>query len=69
MTTKDIRHDVVAKIGDVEIIRSEARQYDPMTGEITGRTLVYYDVCYDDDLLDSFKTLAKAKAYAKIVIQ
>lgn len=69
MATRDIRNDVVATIGEVEIIRSEAKKCDPVTGQLSGHAVVFYDVCYDDDLLDSFKTLSAAKSYAKTVIQ
>lgn len=60
----DIEHTVVAKINGYQIVRSVAINTDKITGREFGHKKVYYDVCDEDDLLVSFKTLTEAKRFA-----
>jgi hypothetical protein len=57
--------EIVEKVNGCEIQRCEAIKEDPITGERSGHVKVFYDVVADDVLLESFKTLAKARAFAK----
>ena len=62
---KDIKNEVVAVVNWYTIVRSESKKYDSFSEEYSGRTKVYYDVCDEEDLLESFKTLADAKRWCK----
>ena len=62
---KNLAVKVVEEINGYQIVRCEAKKYDNFTGEYSGRTKVYYDVCDEEDLLESFKTLAEAKRWCK----
>lgn len=62
---RDINNKVVAEVNGYKIIRSESKKFDKFSGEYSGRTKVYYDVCDNEDLLESFKTLAEAKRWCK----
>lgn len=61
----DIKNKTVAEINGYTIVRSEAKDYDRLTGKFSGHAKVYYDVCDEIDLLESFKTLKEAKAFCK----
>lgn len=63
--TIDTAHEVVYKKDRYEIVRSECRNYNSLTGKTSGRKMIFYDVCDQEDCLASFKTLAKAKSYIK----
>ena len=63
MKERDIKNEIIAEVNGYKIIRSEAKKYDSFNGEYSGSTKVYYDVCDDEDLLESFKTLAEAKRW------
>lgn len=63
--TKDIKNEIVAEINGYQIVRSECRNYNDFTGEYSGQTKVFYDVCTEEDLIESFKTLREAKKYCK----
>lgn len=47
------------------INREEDRKVDNFTMKPTGRTYVFYTVNKDDLMLESFKTLAAARRYAR----
>lgn len=69
----DIKHEVVAEIDGCQIIRSESRTFDPWTvdpwtGALRGKTKVYYDVCQDGEMLDSFKTRRQAEKFLKCLL-
>ena len=59
----DTAHNIIAEINGYTIVRSETREQDKITGEISGHKKVYYDVCDGCDLLESFKTLKEAKHF------
>lgn len=63
--TKNLSCKYLETVNDCEIHRCEAIKEDPITGETSGHVLVFYDVVYDDMILESFKTIAKARAFAK----
>lgn len=65
MKEKNLSCKLVATVGEFDIYRFEAKKQDLFTGELSGQKKVYYDVCHGDDLVDSFKTLAQAKSFAK----
>jgi len=60
---RDTNHKVVAEINGYTIVRSEARNFDKWEQSFSGQTKVYYDVCDEDWLLESFKTLREAKKF------
>ncbi len=62
---KNLTTKVVDEINGYQIVRCEARKHDDFTGEFSGRIKVYYDVCDEEMILESFKTLAEAKRYCK----
>ena len=64
----DLKHEVVAEIDGCQIIRSESRTFDPWTGALRGKTKVYYDVCQDEEMLDSFKTRRQAEKFLKCLL-
>jgi len=63
MKERDIKNEIIAEVNGYKIVRSETKKYDSFNGEYSGRTKIYYDVCDDEDLLESFKTLAEAKRW------
>lgn len=62
---RDIENKSVYEENGLTIIRSVARDYDSFTEEYSGHKKVWYDVCDDEDILGSFKTLREAKKYLK----
>ena len=64
---KNLNCKAMATINGLEIQRWEAKKQDIFTEELKGQTKVYYDVVdiAEDCLIDSFKTLKEAKAFAK----
>lgn len=62
---RDTKHEIVAEINGYQIVRSESRKHNDFTGEYSGQTKVFYDVCTEEDLIESFKTLREAKKYCK----
>ncbi len=66
---KDIEHCVVFEQNGYQIIRSVARDYDSFTEEYSGHKKVWYDVCDEEDILGSFKTLREAKKSLKEIFK
>ena len=57
---QDVKSELVKEIGDYQIYRTETVKVDAFTGKAYGHTKVYYDVCCNEDLLESYKTLKEA---------
>lgn len=60
---RDIKNETIEEINGYTIVRSEARDFDKWEQRYSGKVKVYYDVCDDIDLLESFKTLRAARAF------
>jgi hypothetical protein len=65
MNEKNLSCEVKEVVCGFEIQRCTARKQDIFTGELSGQTKVYYDVVYDDAIVDSFKTLSAARKFAR----
>ena len=65
MNEKNLSCEVKEVVCGFEIQRCEAKKQNIFTGELSGQTKVYYDVVYDDAIVDSFKTLREARAFAR----
>ena len=63
--TRCVNCKQIETINGYTINREGDRKIDDFTLEPTGRTFVFYTVNEDDLMLDSFKTLAAARKYAK----
>ncbi len=66
---QDIEHSVVFEQNGYQIIRSVTRDFNDFTMEYYGRKKVWYDVCDEEDILDSFKTLREAKKSLKEILK
>ena len=62
---KCIKCEEIEQVNGFTICREEDRKQDVFTGEYSGRVRVFYTVNTDDCMLDSFKTLAEARRFAK----
>ena len=62
---KCVKSEVLETRNGYTISREEDRQIDPITLEPKGRTYVYYTVNEAELMLDSFKTVEKARKYAE----
>ncbi len=60
-----VKCEQVETLNGYTINREEDRKMDDFTMEPTGRTYVFYTVNEDDLMLESFKTLAAARKYAR----
>lgn len=68
MTRRILNCEIVAEVSGFGICRVEERKLDPWTQEEKGYKEVWYEVCEDGgkgDILDAFKTLRAAKAFAR----
>ena len=65
MKERNLKCELKETVNGFEIYRCEAKNENIFTGELSGQTKVYYDVVYDDNIVDSFKTLSKARLFAK----
>ena len=65
MNEKNLTCELKETVDGFDIFRCEAKKEDIFTGELYGQTKVYYDVCYEDAIVDSFKTLREARRFAK----
>ena len=66
---QDIEHSVVFEQNGYQIIRSVTRDFNDFTMEYYGRKKVWYDVCNEEDILNSFKTLREAKKSLKEILK
>lgn len=64
-TKKCVKCEVLEEINGYTIHREEDRKFDYFTGEPVGHKEVFYTVNVEDLMLESFKTLAKARNYAE----
>ena len=62
--TKCVESKFVERYHDYDIYREVDKKIDENL-EPFGRGQVFYAVCFEDDMLDSFKTLAEAKKFIK----
>lgn len=60
-----VKCEQIETLNGYTINREEDRKIDEFTMEPTGRTYVFYTVNEDDLMLESFKTLAAARKYAR----
>lgn len=67
MYTINLKSELVKKINDHEIYRSETRIYNEYTDKFVGKKQVFYDVyCKDGgDIIESHKSLREAIKFAK----
>ena len=67
MHTINLKSELVKKINDYEIYRSETRIYNEYTDEFVGKKQVFYDICLQDggDIIESHKSLREAIKFAK----
>lgn len=65
MNEKNLSCEIKEVVCGFEIQRCSARRQDIFTGELVGQTKIYYDVVYDDMIVDSFKTLSAARKFAR----
>ena len=67
MHTINLKSELVKKINEYEIYRSETRIYNVYTDKLVGKKQVFYDVCYQDggDIIESRKSLREAIKFAK----
>lgn len=61
---KCVKCEVLEVVNGYTICREEDRKVDVITSELEGRTYVFYTVNTEDMMLESFKTLAKARNFA-----
>lgn len=61
---KCIKCEEIEKRNGFTICREEDRKQDFFTGELSGKTKVFYTVNTEDCMLESFKTLREAQRYA-----
>lgn len=60
-----VKCEQIETLNGYTINREEDRKIDEFTMEPTGKTYVFYTVNKDDLMLESFKTLAAARKYAR----
>lgn len=63
--TRCVKCEVLETVNGYTIHREEDRKIDEFTMEPKGRTYVFYTVNDDEMILESFKTLAAARKYAR----
>lgn len=62
--TKCVESRFVERYYDYDIYREVDKKVDECLNPY-GHGIVYYAVCFEDDMLDSFKTIAEAKKFIK----
>lgn len=68
---KTISSELIDFVGNYGIARTIAKKYDPTHDRLYGHAIVYYEVVDDlgrGDIVESFKTVGKAKAWAEVVV-
>lgn len=60
--TKCVESRFVESYYDYDIYREIDKKVD-VYGDPFGHGIVYYSVCFEDDMIESFKTLAEAKKF------